>query len=400
MKVLLAWPFFYPEVGAASVRGQAFAKYMSEEGAKVEIFAPRTPDLNEDYMFNGCPVHRVPSYANMRRQSFFLGLLYFPLSVLKSVRKIKEIKADVVVSSTPGVIPPLGVFLATKILAIPHIYDIRDTWKMESYMHEGSIRNKVKIWIERLTCRGSSLVFAVSPALKKSIVDQHRLNSSKVKVVYNGVEPDSLKDWQSASKSLDLIHVGSPRKYYDTLRFFKEVLGKLISEVPDIKLVYVGIDSEDPYVQKVIEYVEKHNLQENVGFVPVIPHSTVQSWIRKSRIGLHTSTSSKVYGPGIGVKMLEYLAGGIPVVSYGQTGTEQARFIERNGVGMCTADPEEFVSYVKRVLADEVARERLGKICRDVAKNFDRRKIVKECYAKCILPLVSSSPSKEGCWAT
>jgi glycosyltransferase involved in cell wall biosynthesis len=394
MKILLAWPYFYPDANAASVRGEAFARYMKEDNVEIDVISPATSEQKTGSDFHGCRIHRVVTYSTMASIHPLIGMLYFPLGVYRLVRKIKKMNTNTIISSSPHILFPFEIFFAAKILGIPHIFDVRDTSLMEEYTHPGKGRNKMKIKIEKIICNGSYLIFIVTPWLKKSIIEQHGIAPTRVKVVYNGIDPNLLHSSTSEQKSIDLIHVGAPRLYYDTLRFFREVLKDLVREIPDIKIVYIGADSNEQYTKKVIGYARKHNLLKNLEFLPEMAHSEINSWISKSRIGLHTSTSNTIYKPGLGVKMMEYLAAGIPIVSYGQTGTEQAEFIEKNDIGISTADSKVFISTVKELLLDDKARDDRGKRGRKAIEQFDRKKIIREAYKEYIEPVGKDSSVK------
>ena len=108
-------------------------------------------------------------------------------------------------------------------------------------------------------------------------------------------------------KSIDVVAVGSliPLKQYD---IFLEVLAELKKQNPSIKGVLIG---QGPERDKLVELINKLDLESNITVTGELPHPEVLKYMRKSRLFLHTSSYE-----GFGMVCLEALAEGCNVISF------------------------------------------------------------------------------------
>jgi glycosyltransferase involved in cell wall biosynthesis len=77
MKMLLVWPYFYPEPSAAAVRGNAFARYLKQQKIQVEVVAPIKNDLHVENRYTyeeekfSIKVHRIPLLMDTKDITIF-----------------------------------------------------------------------------------------------------------------------------------------------------------------------------------------------------------------------------------------------------------------------------------------------------------------------------------------
>jgi len=385
MKILLLCPYFYPESNAAAVRGQAFAKYLSKEGAEVSVIVPEKSDIpNDTIKYEGCRVDRIKTYNTIGESHHFLfSLLYLPFSIFELIRKIKKNKPNLIIASIPSPFLALEGLCVAKYLGVPIILDVRDTWIAGMEVHEGALRNKIKILLEKLICSYVDLIFSVTPLQKKTIVEVYNIPQSKIKVVYNGADLEIFSKIK-INKEVDFIHLGGARVYYDTLNLIV-AFSYIVKKLPNI----VGC-LDDNYTEDVKKCVKKLDLFDNIILLPQIPYEKVPIELAKARIGVISLSFNKAFEPAIGVKTYEYMAMGLPTAYLGPSNNEQYNIIKINNVGVCSSNPKEFAEKCLFLLENEKIREEMGKNALEVVKKYDRKRIVKEAYEKYIKPLVES----------
>lgn len=389
MKVLLFWPYFYPDLSgvACSNRGEAFAKYCNKHGINVYVITPKRKNNGNVKIDNiDYSVDRIKTYNTVgESHSFLVSLLYFPVSVTRLLKVVKKIKPDVIISSTPGPFMPLEGLIVAKYLNIPYIFDMQDSWHLTRYSHRGTVRNNIKMFLERLCAIYSNSIFTVTPSYKKIISEGYNLDQDKLKLVYNGVNLEPFSNLEK-NEIIDLIHLGSPRIYYDTIKLI-DAFSIIVQHSPRTKLSFIGCTNEN-YVQETRKYAEEKGLLDNIDFTPLIPYEKVPHELAKAKIGIISIIDRPEYKAPIGVKVLEYMAAGLPTAYLGPSGSEQEKMIIDNNVGIVASNATDFAEKVTSLMNDRSRRDLMGKQAKSCIKKYTWEKIVTEAIEEDIRPLV------------
>lgn len=392
MKILLLKPFFYPDDSgiACAIRGEAFAKYLNKKGIKINVLVPEKKNVSKKSInYEGCTVERIVTYDTIRESyPLFLSTFYLPISVLKLIRKTKNIRPNLIIVSTPGPLLPLESLLVAKALRIPLIFDIEDSWHMLRNNHKGVLRNYLKMSAERLCANYSDLIFTVTPTLKEIVRSGYNIPEDKIKVVYNGVDLEIIPKTES-SETIDLIHLGSPRTYYDTIKLI-DAFYILNNFLPGTNLHFIGCTTEN-YVEKVKQYVDKKGLSKSIKFIGFVKHENVPYELAKAKIGVISTIDLPEYTCGIGVKIFEYMAAGLPTAYLGPSNSEQERIIRNNNIGICSTEPDGFAKAVINLLKDKSLRFTMGNNAKRTVEEYNRERIINKAYDNYILPILKNS---------
>lgn len=389
MKVLLFWPYFYPDLSgvACSNRGEAFANYCNKHGINVYVITPKRKNNGNVKIDNiDYSVDRIKTYNTVgESHSFLVSLLYFPVSVIRLIKATKKIKPDVIISSTPGPFMPLEGLIVAKYLNIPYIFDMQDSWHLTRYSHRGTVRNSIKMFLERLCATYSNSIFTVTPSYKKIISEGYNLDQDKLKLVYNGVDLEPFSNIEK-NEIIDLIHLGSPRIYYDTIKLI-DAFSIIVQYSPRTKLSFIGCTNEN-YAQETRKYAEEKGLLDNIEFTPLIPYEKVPRELAKAKIGIISIIDRPEYKVPIGVKVLEYMAAGLPTAYLGPSGSEQEKMIIDNNVGIVASNATDFAEKVTSLMNDKRRRDLMGKQAKCCIKKYTWEKIVTEAIEEYIRPIV------------
>lgn len=266
---------------------------------------------------------------------------------------VRRERPDVVVASFHDPQYALLAVIASRLSGIPSVFDAQDSWLVMELEHHGAVRNRVRRILERTAMKLATAVTTVSPTLRTMLIQQYRLPPAKVYVVYNAA--DSPPVASRTLKDIDIIHLGSPRRYYDTLALL-DALVLLRNRGVFPKVVFLGC-SPEPYVDVVKERSIRLGLSDSVVFEAPVPPDIVPQWLARSRIGIHTLIDHPVYRCAIGIKVFEYLASGLPVVHMGPRSGETAQLIARDGCGLVTTNVNELADALSSILTDPKRRE-------------------------------------------
>lgn len=186
MRIALIWPYYPPELGAASNRGVALAGYLEDAGHEVTLCAPEASYL----VSRGDSAPQVPVktriHARLRtshrsrlvrvaREA--IGSLSVPAAIWPAVRS-----ADVAVVSSPPLLFGLaGVFTAAAART-PILLDIRDLWP-DVVIESGEVSGgRIMAIASRAARSGYRAASAISVVTRGSVS----------KLVKQGVDPEKI----------------------------------------------------------------------------------------------------------------------------------------------------------------------------------------------------------------
>lgn len=396
MKILLLWPFFYPHGKkgvACAIRGEAFAKYLSKEGAEVSVIVPEKKGVSTETIdYEGCMVYRSKTYDTTGElYPFFFSLLYLPVSIFLLWIKAKKIRPDLIIVSNPGVFLPLEGSIIAKLLKVPYIFDVQDSLIEIENFEINRLKFCIKKYIEYTIGKYANLIFTVTPTLKNMLVEEYSINPQKLKTIYNGVDLNEFT-YHVKNEKYDFIHLGSPRYYYDTISLI-DAFSKVVIHFPNVELRFVGVE-DNSYTNRVRQHVIDLGLSNNIKFIEDIPHEKIPHELAKAKVGIHTFIQDKVFRCAIGVKIFEYMAAGLPIAHLGPSESEIETLIKKNNIGIFSDSPDDFAKKSIFLLENNKIREVMGINALKTIQEYDWSKTVKRMYKNYLLSTVKSHPKK------
>jgi glycosyltransferase involved in cell wall biosynthesis len=254
-------------------------------------------------------------------------------------------------------------------LRMPHLYRTLDRLIYE---------NKF-----RYSCQRADRIIAVSKQTAYDIVDFFHIRPEKIDVVYQGcnpvfnteipvIEKEILRMKYLLPKSF-ILYVGTIEERKNLLTLIKAMhYGKI-----DIPLVVIG--KKTPYLNKVVEFIERHSLI-NIIFCDVLQNQDLPGIYQLADLFVYPSIFE-----GFGIPILEALYSKVPVIT-----SKGSCFAEAGGHYTIYVDPnsiEEMAAAIKKVLYDRDLREKMVIEGYDHARNFNDDVVianVMEVYNKVI----------------
>jgi glycosyltransferase involved in cell wall biosynthesis len=359
-KLLLIWPYFPPDPGAAAIRGLAYYKYLQED-FDVHVITKNNKKFEEYKDLDN--VKRINLNIKLRFDKFFQDYKKLKSAVVK-------VKPDITIVSSPNVQLAFITALICKRLKIKYILDVRDMT-----FNRGFLKTKVYKFIENYSYKNAHKVFVTTDIQKNLTVKRYKINENKIFVVSNGVDLSLFKNTSTQDKTIDLIFVGSinpERNVEGVIDFLKEVYRLR----PETKVTFVGFDSTNEFARIAKEKLE--TISQNIEIIGEVSHSEVANLIAKSHSGLVSIADYKHLNYMMPVKVFEYMAAGLFVVALiSKTSDALEEFMQKSKSGIYSQDSfklaEAFVNVIDN--PEEVQKFNLNN--EQLIKKYDRQAIVK-----------------------
>jgi len=242
-------------------------------------------------------------------------------------------------------------------LRLPHMYRLIDRTIYEKKF--------------KYACQASDRVIAVSRQTAEDIVEFFHISPEKIDVVYQGcnpvfnnevplIEKEILRMKYLLPKSF-ILYVGTIEERKNLLTLIKALhFGKI-----DIPLVVIG--KPTPYLNKIIEFIERHSLI-NIIFCDIVQNQDLPGIYQLADLFVYPSIFE-----GFGIPILEALYSKVPVItsrasSMTEVGGNYSVYVDPNNV-------EEMAAAIKKVLFDTGLQEKMIAEGFRHARNFDADKV-------------------------
>ena len=217
----------------------------------------------------------------------------------------------------------------------------------------GALLSRYVRWLESLACRESDVVFATSADDRQRLIELYRIAPDKVFVAPNGVDVTGLRattaeERKDARRQLGLdgedvlLFVGS--FHPPNLEAVEWLVGTLAPRLPAALFLIAGSAARGE---------ESAPLPPNVARLGRVTDEAKTLLLRAADVALNPMFS----GSGTNLKMLDYLAAGLPVVT---TAVGARGLALTSGRQAIVCPVEDFPAQITRLLRDEGLRATLG----------------------------------------
>ncbi len=321
MKILIVVGIFPPDIGGPATFVPLIAKKLIEKNFKVEVIclSDSLNHNNHDFEFK---VHRIK-----RKQNLIYRWITTVLKIILIGRK-----ADLIFVN--GL--PMESYIANLVLRKKVLRKVVGDWAWERGRNlnltndafdefqdkKHSLHLEIAKFSRGWTTKKADLVITPSKHLK-SVVNKWGAENKNIKVIYNGTDLLTIKNYKSDKKYINLITVGrlAPFKNIDKIILS---LNKLQSINPNMyKLIIVGDGPERINLEKL---VSDNKLTDCVTFTGQLEKNELNKYYQQSDIYIQASGYE-----GLPHTLLEAISHNLSIVSTPIGGTNE--ILENNNNG-------------------------------------------------------------------
>jgi len=361
---------FAPHSGGAVIVATEIANNLAKLGHEVTVLTPDFPQSGHRYepeLNSRVKVIRVetPSKSNLK-----VAARRCKPNLEKMGKSLgKKEKFDFVLTIFhPFHLVPNAAVSCAKALGIPSIIKIDDA-VYEKSSGLKAIQRKIERMISTRSLRKASRVLVSNEPTKEIMKSYYNVDEEKISIVPNGVD---LSFFSPAKKDPKKLVFSGVMYHHRGLDVLLESAPAVIKEVPNVKFVLLG---DGPEMKKLQELVTKNNLESNI---------ELKGWIERQSIPTHLSDASIGIGPlkrttvtenALPIKVLEYMASGLPIIA--KTGTLPNDILINNENGYFIDNSSELSEKIIKLLKNPELVEKMGKNSLSMVQKFSWEKIVK-----------------------
>ena len=214
---------------------------------------------------------------------------------------------------------------AARIAGVPLVYHVHSPAGRDSTRW---VQNRVNVWLERRTAHRASRLIAVSPSVRRYMIEQGFL-ASHVVCVPNGVPRIDVppRSKTPTAWTLGMTALFRPRKGIEVLL---EALAEVRNRGHNVRLRAIGPFESSDYESEVLGLVGRLDLAHAIDWTGFV--TDVASELKKVDVLVLPS----LFGEGLPMVVLEAMAAGIPVIASNVEGVPEAI---RDGVEGLLVEP-------------------------------------------------------------
>lgn len=302
-------------------------------------------------MFRNARIIGIPQLSIPKRSAFFLLFCWFVLPFIRS---------DVVYLSEIYNAPAILTICGRRIVCYGNTHPMQHTIGASQYVGPwSSLIYRLYGLIIRFGLKRCDLILAISPQLTDAYI-AWGIRKSRVKTLEVGV---SLDDFSPPNNLPDENIRPFVAVHHGTLsleRGFDVILGaaKILSDNRrDFKIRLVGCDNS--VANKISEATSRFGITDLFEVHPPIPHSEIPQMLWSSHCGISLLEPNVYFSASPPLKVLEYLAAGLPVIA-NDLPTHHL-FLENNSNSMIIEyTAESLAEALERIMDDPSFRTRLS----------------------------------------
>lgn len=358
--------FHFPPIsGGGAVVIVELANKLAELGHDITVLAPNLQWKGEKYepVFNekiSISKIDVPSSANLK-----IAARRCHDNMKKTGIKLgQEDDFDFILSIFhPFHLVPKAAIACGKKLNIPVIIKIDDA-VYEKATGLKNIQRKIEQSYNSRTLQNADKVIVMNEYTKNLVSNYYRVRKEKISIVPNGTDTGKFYTKKQANKRIIFSGAMYHHRGIDVLL---DCVPSVISKFNDAEFLLLG---DGPEMQKLQDIVKKNNLS-GVSFKGWINREEMPEFLATSSIGIGPLRITDVTKGALPIKVLEYMASSLPIISIKGTLPED---VLQDGVnGYTVNDSKELGEKIIHLLEDDHTRIEMAAKSKEMVQKFDWR---------------------------
>ena len=398
-------------MGAPAARAYELSKIWKDRGHQVTIVTgvPNHPTgvLYEGYknklfqreVIDGIEVIRVyvllaPNKGFFRRT---LNYLSFMITSFLAAMRLKPVRYDVVLATSPQFFNAVSGYLVSKIRQRPFIFEVRDLWP-ESIVAVGALKNNRIIrlleGIEWFLYKNARHIVAAVEGIRTNLTERG-IPPEKISLVPNGVDLEMFRPRSKAGAVCDQYGLQDHFVVsYIGTHGMAHALDQVLLAADRLKnekifFLFIGEGAEK---DKLIRIKQEMGL-DHVHFIGRQPRERIPLFIAASDACLASLSRTDFFAYALPSKLFEFMACARPIILSAKGASRQLIESAQCGIGVEPEQPEALAEAILKLYRDRSLGEQLGRNGRRfAASNMDRMKSAIK-YERILERVVRSSAS-------
>lgn len=327
-------------------------KYLETRDGISIIRLPELPDIDLGR------IRYILQYFYFTITSAFLFLITFPVKWYRVVH----------VHNPPDTLFVLG--LLCKALRVKFVFDHHDL-APNLYRTRFSGRRdfiyKILILCEKFSCKLADVIIATNNTYRQIEIDRHGVDPGKIYIVRNNpiIEECVLEKSEENNTALEvergrrtLLFIGAINPQDGVAEMLK-TLQLLVNKFHETNFICNIVGGGDS-LEKVKKFAAELNIEKYVNFTGMIyDRKIIKKFFHAADIGLEPAPENNLNLHSTFIKVMEYMAAGIPTVAFD---LKETRFSAGDSALLVPpGDIEGFAGAIKKLLADAELRKELGR---------------------------------------
>ena len=217
------------------------------------------------------------------------------------------------------------------------------------------------------TCQKGNRILVPNEYTKKLVHDYYNVSLNKISIVTNGTEIDNYK--KSDLNSNQIIFSGA-MYHHRGIDVLLESVSKVTKKIPDSKFVLLG---DGPEMEELKKMVYGKEISKNVIFKGWVDRNEIPKYLSESSIGIGPLRNTEVTRHALPIKVLEYMASGLPILAIKDTLPEDVLKNDENG--FFVTDSVELSKKIIKLLEDNELRRKMGEKSKKMVTKFDWKNV-------------------------
>lgn len=357
---------FLPEVNGTASRVCELSRLLSKIHKVVVLCPPPTfpfssykrvwPRCFQKEQYGSSLVFRLWTYPPRNSNpAYGERLLYyslFPIFALPYLLWLLLLCNSVLVVSPPTSLLALTIFV--RFFRRKLVLDITDLWHEEAlglgYIKENNVFLKFSRIAERISLAKCSRVFAATPTIKSFLMGEAPQGSEKnITVLYTPIDLNFFRP-HDLTKKPQIVYtgnLGSPQPIYPAILALNEMMHSC--NFHHLRLLLLGAGEKQQELKNIV-VKGRHN---NVVFGGCVPRSRIPTILSESIIGIVPLADDCSMKYAIPTKVYEYMACGLPFISYGASKEMERLVLESEaGINVKGNNPANVHDSLNRILGN------------------------------------------------
>ena len=265
--------------------------------------------------------------------------------------------------------PNAAVSIGEK-LGIPVIVKIDDA-VYEKSTGLKSIQRKVEKILSAKTLNKSSKILVANNETKEIVNEFYDVSPEKIEIMPNGIDTKIFHT--NAVKKSKIVLFSGVMYNHRGIDVLLNAAPTVIKKIPEVKFVLLGDGPELDNLKKIAENLK---IEKNIEFKGWIKRDEVMNYLADASIAIGPLRSTTVTKNALPIKVLEYMASSLPILSQKNTLANDVLVDDENGYSV--TDPEDLATKIIHILENNEKRIKMGTKSYEMSLKFDWENVAKK----------------------